>query len=68
MLDPEKVSHQAILRKWPPASSRASMWRPLRFVLGSQALESTIAALRKRIEGFEAQAELAKSTDIPPGK
>jgi NAD(P)-dependent dehydrogenase (short-subunit alcohol dehydrogenase family) len=41
---------------------------PLRIVLGSQALESTIAALRKRIAGFEAQTELAASTDFPPGE
>jgi len=39
---------------------------PLRLVLGSQALESTLATLRKRIAGFEAQAELAASTDFPP--
>jgi hypothetical protein len=41
---------------------------PLRMVLGSQALESTLATLHKRIEGFEAQAELAASTDFPPGE
>jgi len=40
---------------------------PLRMVLGSQALESTIATLRQRIAGFEAQAALAASTDFPPG-
>ena len=40
---------------------------PLRMVLGSQALESTLATLRQRIAGFEAQAELAASTDFPPG-
>ncbi|WP_031172819.1 SDR family oxidoreductase [Streptosporangium roseum] len=40
---------------------------PLRMVLGSQALDSTIATLRKRIEGFEAQTGLAASTDFPPG-
>jgi len=39
---------------------------PLRMVLGSQALESTLATLRKRIEGFEAQRDLASSTDFPP--
>ena len=39
---------------------------PLRMVLGSQALESTLVTLRKRIEGFEAQTELAASTDFPP--
>lgn len=40
---------------------------PLRMVLGSQALESTIATLRTRISGFEAQAALAASTDYPQG-
>ena len=41
---------------------------PLRMVLGSQALESTLATLRKRIAAFEAQTELAASTDFPPGE
>ena len=41
---------------------------PLRLVLGSQALESTLTTLRKRIAGFEAQKELAGSTDFPPGE
>ncbi|HET9919223.1 MAG TPA: SDR family oxidoreductase [Ktedonobacteraceae bacterium] len=41
---------------------------PLRMVLGSQALEGTLATLRKRIEGFEAQRDLAASTDFPPGE
>ena len=41
---------------------------PLRLVLGSQALESTLATLRKRIADFEAQTELAASTDFPPGE
>jgi hypothetical protein len=36
--------------------------------LGSQALESTLATLRKRMAGFEAQTELAASTDFPPGE
>ena len=40
---------------------------PLRMVLGSQALESTLTTLRKRIAGFEAQSKLAASTDFPPG-
>ena len=40
---------------------------PLRMVLGSQALESTLATLRKRIASFEAQTKLAASTDFPPG-
>ena len=41
---------------------------PLRIVLGSLALESTLATLRKRIAGFEAQTALAASTDFPPGE
>src|SRR5215218_5687378 len=41
---------------------------PLRMVLGSQALESTLTTLRKRIVSFEAQTELAASTDFPPGE
>lgn len=41
---------------------------PLRMILGSQALESTLATLRKRIASFEAQTELAASTDFPPGE
>ena len=41
---------------------------PLRIVLGSQALESTLATLRKRIASFEAKGALAASTDFPPGE
>jgi len=41
---------------------------PLRMVLGSQALQSTLSTLRKRIGDFEAQTELAASTDFPPGE
>lgn len=41
---------------------------PLRMVLGSVALESTLTTLRKRIAGFEAQTELAASTDFPHGE
>ena len=41
---------------------------PLRMVLGSQALEGTLATLRKQIEDFEAQTELAASTDFPSGE
>jgi hypothetical protein len=40
---------------------------PMRIVLGSQALDSTISTLQTRIAGFEAQRELAASTDYPPG-
>jgi hypothetical protein len=41
---------------------------PLRMVLGSQALASTLTTLRKRIASFEGQTELAASTDFPPGE
>jgi len=41
---------------------------PMRLVLGSVALESTLTTLRKRLAGFEAQTELAASTDFPPGE
>lgn len=41
---------------------------PLRLVLGSQALDVTLATLRKRIEGFGAQREFAASTDFPAGE
>ncbi|MFJ8716418.1 SDR family oxidoreductase [Streptomyces violaceus] len=41
---------------------------PLRMVLGSQALDSTLGVLRKRIDDFEAQRDLAASTDFPAGQ
>jgi len=41
---------------------------PLRMVFGSQALQGTLSTLRKRIGDFEAQTELAASTDFPPGE
>ncbi|MWA05408.1 SDR family oxidoreductase [Actinomadura sp. LD22] len=41
---------------------------PLRMVLGSQALDNTLAALRARVADFEQQTELAASTDYPPGE
>lgn len=41
---------------------------PLRIVLGSQALESTISTLEKRLDGFRAQTEVAASTDFPAGR
>jgi hypothetical protein len=40
---------------------------PLRIVLGSQALESTLATLRKR-RRLRDQSELAASADFPPGE
>ncbi|PXW28870.1 UNVERIFIED_CONTAM: short-subunit dehydrogenase [Williamsia faeni] len=41
---------------------------PLRIMLGSQALASTLDTLRTRIGNYEAQTELAASTDFPPGE
>ena len=41
---------------------------PLRMALGSQALDSTLSALRRRIAGFEAQRDRAASTDYPAGQ
>lgn len=40
---------------------------PLRMVLGSLALSSTLSVLRKRVADFETQTDLAASTDFPPG-
>ena len=40
---------------------------PLRMILGSQALETTIETLKQRLASFEAQTELAASTDFPLG-
>jgi NAD(P)-dependent dehydrogenase (short-subunit alcohol dehydrogenase family) len=41
---------------------------PLRIILGSQALTTTVSVLKDRIARFEAQAQLAASTDFPPGE
>ncbi|XVV10147.1 SDR family oxidoreductase [Actinoplanes sp. CA-131856] len=41
---------------------------PLRMILGSQALDSTIKVLQDRVARFEAQRELAASTDFPTGE
>ena len=41
---------------------------PLRIILGSQALDTTVKVLKDRIAGFEAQAVLAASADFPPGE
>ena len=40
---------------------------PLRMVLGSLALSSTLSVLKKRVADFETQTDLAASTDFPPG-
>jgi NAD(P)-dependent dehydrogenase (short-subunit alcohol dehydrogenase family) len=41
---------------------------PLRIILGSQALQSTLKVLSDRMAAFEAQADLAASTDFPAGQ
>jgi NAD(P)-dependent dehydrogenase (short-subunit alcohol dehydrogenase family) len=41
---------------------------PLRMVLGSQALDVTLATLRNRVADFEQQTAVAASTDFPPGE
>jgi len=41
---------------------------PMRMVLGSEALRNTLAGLKARVTAFEAQTELAASTDFPPGE
>jgi NAD(P)-dependent dehydrogenase (short-subunit alcohol dehydrogenase family) len=40
---------------------------PLRMVLGSLALQSTLDTLRRRVADFETQTALAASTDFPSG-
>jgi hypothetical protein len=37
-------------------------------VPGSQALESTLTTLRRRVADLENQTDLAASTDFPPGE
>jgi len=41
---------------------------PLRMILGSQALQSTIETLEKRVADFKQQTDLAASTDFPAGE
>ena len=41
---------------------------PMRMVLGSQALASTISTLKARVADYETQTELAASTDFPSGE
>ena len=41
---------------------------PLRIMLGSQALATTLGVLKQRIADLEAQTDLAASTDFPPGE
>lgn len=55
--DPRKMADRII-------ESAAVNPAPLRMVLGSQALRATVETVRKRLEDFEKQTELAASTDI----
>ena len=41
---------------------------PLRIMLGSLALQTTVDVLKDRVACFDAQADLAASTDFPPGE
>lgn len=41
---------------------------PMRMILGSEALRNTLTLLKARVARFEAQTELAASTDFPPGE
>ncbi|MEI8200424.1 MAG: hypothetical protein WCG21_10195 [Eubacteriales bacterium] len=41
---------------------------PMRMMLGSQALASTLTALKARVADYETQTELAASTDFPKGE
>jgi len=41
---------------------------PMRMILGSQALDTTLKVLKDRVADFQAQAGLAASTDFPPGQ
>jgi NAD(P)-dependent dehydrogenase (short-subunit alcohol dehydrogenase family) len=41
---------------------------PLRMVLGSQALDTTVSALEKRLAEFRTQKDLAAATDYSPGE
>ena len=41
---------------------------PMRMILGSEALRNTLTVLKARVAAFEAQTELAASTDFSPGE
>jgi alkylhydroperoxidase/carboxymuconolactone decarboxylase family protein YurZ len=48
--------------------ARTRLMVQLASMIASQALESTLTTLRKRLASFEAQTALAASTDFPPGE
>jgi NAD(P)-dependent dehydrogenase (short-subunit alcohol dehydrogenase family) len=58
--DPEKMAARII-------ESVTKSKAPLRIVLGSQALQATIARLEERVAEYRKQTELAASTDIVAG-
>jgi hypothetical protein len=70
MLDPKNRLAPVTRPEWPRRIIESVDVKPapLRMVLGSQALEGALTTLRKRIADFEAQTELASSTDFLPGK
>ena len=49
-------------------ASAAQEPAPLRIVLGTQALKTTLGVLKDRVASFETQADLAASADFPPGE
>jgi NAD(P)-dependent dehydrogenase (short-subunit alcohol dehydrogenase family) len=49
-------------------ASAAQEPAPLRIILGAQALKTTVGVLKDRVASFEAQADLAASSDFPPGE
>lgn len=59
--DPEKMAARIIESVDQPDS-------PLHMVLGSQALENTIATLEKRLAEYKSEKALAASTDFPAGE
>ena len=69
MLDPAKGLAPGDPARMAAAiiASAHSQPAPLRIILGSQALQTTVSVLKDRIARFEAQAGLAASTDFPPG-
>ncbi|MFI7354028.1 hypothetical protein ACIBTP_08780 [Streptomyces avidinii] len=58
----------ALTTRLPERGEKATDPAPLRMVLGSPALDSALAVLRKRIDDFETQRDLAPSTDFPAGE
>ena len=67
MLDPANGLAPGDPRVWPPRiiESVEVEPAPLRMILGSQALATTMKVLTERLAAFEAQADVAASTDYP---